>query len=352
MPQHRINWPEPMDAEERKAYLDPTNPTSPYFGFIGNRNAVDKLIRIDFQALGREDHECSDLPIAVLGQAGCGKSNLVARHCKANDLPTAKIFPRAIKTLHDISEVIATACKDEDVELIPNGKARNYLVPPMNIFIDEVHALSPNIVQGLLNATEHDDGILVTEKGFTLDCSHAHWIIATTDRGKLFDAFDTRFSKVNLNLYTKDEVAQIVQFVNPDLDWHVCKLVAHYCGKIPREALAFARELKMEQEMNTERPWTTIATKVAADNEIDDFGMTYKRVAILTALGQGPISEKRLPVIAGCKIEELEKFILPWMMATTPDQAALVGVGHNGYVITEAGLIELDIRKIHHKEAA
>ena len=97
------------------------------------------------------------------------------------------------------------------------------------------------------------------------------------------------------------------------------------------------------------QPWAEVAKKIASDNDIDQFGMTFKRLAIIKALGQGPIAEKRLPIIAGCKLEELEKFILPWLLEFTDDQPPFVTVTHRGYTITEAGIAELDKRKLMHK---
>lgn len=340
----------PPSVEVRRDYLSSTNPQSPYYGFIGNKRAVDKLIRIDFEALGRYNHMCSDLSIAFVGQAGCGKTELSRRHAKANSLPLVEISPKSVRKVQDIFDEIARVCEEWRLPLVELGREDNYVLPPINVFIDEVHALANPIVQGLLKATEHNDAILVTEKNYTVNCKYVHWMIATTDRGKLFDAFDTRFSKVILNLYTKDEVAKIIQCNNPDWGMDVCKLVSHYCCRVPRESLAFAREMRLEYNMNPSLSWTQIARRVADDNEIDEFGMSYKRLAILKALGQGPIGEKRMPIVAGVKTEELEKFIMPWLLAFTEDQTMpFVTVCNKGFTITEAGLKELDLRKINHK---
>jgi len=343
---------EPPSAEARRAYLDPANPVSPYFGFVGNKRAVDKLIRIDFDALGRYNHCCNDLSVAFIGQSGCGKTEIARRHAKANKLPYVEISPKSIKTCHDILCAIGRVCEESKIPLIDLVRENNFWIPPINVFIDEVHALAPPVVQGLLKATEHKDAMLVTEKGYTADCKRVHWMIATTERGKLFDAFDTRFSKIVLNLYTKEEVARIVHFNNPEWELDICSLVSHYCGRIPREALAFAREMQLEHNMNPHLSWQEVGQRVADDNEIDKFGMTYKRLAILKALGQGPIAEKRMPLVAGVKAEELNKFILPWLLAETMDQAALIGVGNKGYCLTDAGVEELKRRNIPFKEAA
>jgi Holliday junction DNA helicase RuvB len=335
----------PPSPEGRMVMLHPNNACSPYYGFIGNRKAVNKLIRIDFDALGKFNHVCHDLSVAFVGQAGCGKTDLARRHAKANGLPLVEISPKAVKTVHDIFLEVARVCAQYNINLTESGEVNNYILPPINIFIDEVHALAQPIVQGLLKATEHDDAVMVTEKGFTVDCRNVHWMIATTDRGKLFDAFDTRFVKIIMNLYSKNEIAQIIKVNYPKWSLAACQLVAHYCPRIPREALAFAREMELEYKMRPDS-WENVALKIAEDNEIDKLGMTKQRLKILKALSNGAVAEKRLPVIAGVKAEELEKFILPWLMEQTDDQEPFIYVSSRGYCLTEAGIEELKKRNI------
>lgn len=352
------NGEQPPTADDRRAFLDPNRgPTvkypvpSPYYGFIGNSAAVNKLIRIDFDALGQYNHLCRELSIAFIGQAGSGKTELARRHAKANMLPLVELSPRAVNSTQDILDELQRVWESHNMPLIEVCRPKFYKVPPTNVFIDEVHALPNKVIQGLLKATENKDSILVTEKGYTVDCHNIHWMIATTDRGKLFDAFDTRFTKVILNLYTKEEIASIVKCANPNWNLDTCRLVSHYCSKVPREALAFAREMQLEFNMNP-NTWQAVASRVATDNEIDEFGMSFRRLKVLKALGQQPVAANRLPTVAGCKIEELEKFILPWLMESTPEQEPLITTSNKGYCITVAGLAELDKRKIAHDEQA
>ncbi|NBT36200.1 MAG: hypothetical protein EBT03_11830, partial [Betaproteobacteria bacterium] len=228
----------------------------------------------------------------------------------------------------------------------PGGR---YFLPPIIVFIDEVHNLKNSVVQGLLKATEPNDRIMVTEKGYEVRTDKVCWMIATTDRGDLFDAFDTRFQKVNLQLYSMKEMAQIVQMNNPDFDEDACMLVAKYNSQVPREALAFARDMRVEKEMSGCDSWEEVAKLVAKDHGIDEHGMTLSRVEILRALGQGPVSAAQLPFVVHVKQEELRKFILPPLMSRTPDREPLVTVSARGYTITKAGLEELEKRSISNR---
>ena len=133
---------------------------------------------------------------------------------------------------------------------------------------------------------------------------------------------------------------------NPDWDDEICLLVANYNSQVPREAISFAKDMRVEQEMNP-GSWQDIARRVATDHSIDRFGMTNSRVEVLKALGQNPMSASQLPFVVHVKEDELRKYIMPPLLTRTPDQTIpLVTVCSKGYVITKKGLEELDKRKI------
>jgi Holliday junction resolvasome RuvABC ATP-dependent DNA helicase subunit len=229
----------------------------------------------------------------------------------------------------------------------------HFIIPPLILFIDEVHALPPQTVQSLLKAIEPKDGRLATEEGWSADCRKICWIVATTDRGLLFDAFDTRFRKIQLNLYGREEIAEIVKLNNPDWSIEVCRIVAQYCWRVPREALAFAQDMRTEYELQSRRgrvSWEQVAAAVARDSDIDPMGMTLQRVKALVALGQqGAIPRGRLCHYTQCKEEELIKFVMPPLITATANEPALVAVTSKGYSITRAGLKELERRGIPHQ---
>jgi Holliday junction resolvasome RuvABC ATP-dependent DNA helicase subunit len=337
----------PEDVETRRWLVSPSNRVFGLNKFIGNKEAVNRLSRALFCALGKTDRDCSDYSFALCGPASTGKTYLAKLFADVLEIPFVSVEPQSIRRTHDLFLEIERKCAefDERISLVEYDGSR-YVLPPMIIFIDEVHNLKRSVVQGLLKATEPNDRVMVTEEGFEVRTDKVCWMIATTDRGDLFDAFDTRFQKVNLRLYSRQEMAQIIKMNNPDWSDEVCLLVAKYNSQVPREALAFARDMRVEYEMSGLDDWEAVAKSVARDHGIDDHGMTLSRVGILKALGQSPVSSSQLPFIVHVKEDELRKFIMPPLMASTPDQEALVTVSTRGYTITKAGLAELDKRGI------
>jgi SpoVK/Ycf46/Vps4 family AAA+-type ATPase len=334
------------DLETRRWFVSPSNPDFKLNHFIGNNEAVRRLSRAVFSALGKPDRCCADYSFALCGPASTGKTYLAKLFSDVLGLPFVSIEPQSIKRVHDIFEEIEKKCVEFDSRIsLVEYEGGVYTLPPMIVFIDEVHNLKKSVVQGLLKATEPNDRVMVTEEGVEVHTNKVCWMIATTDRGDLFDAFDTRFQKVNLRLYSKEEMAQIIKMNNPDWSMDICLLVAKYNTSVPREALAFARDMRVEHEMN-DSSWEKVGAIVAKDHGIDEYGMTLARVEILKAIGQSPVSSAQLPFVVHVKEEELRKFIMPPLMCRTPDQEPMVTVSSRGYTITKAGLNELDKRKI------
>jgi Holliday junction resolvasome RuvABC ATP-dependent DNA helicase subunit len=329
--------------EERRALVEKAFET-----FIGNEKALRKPKAAVYDALGRDNHLFRELALALFGPPSAGKTKLARMIGKALDLPFAEISPKAVRTLDDLRKAMGAACEAEGVPLMEQKK-KQYKCPPMIVFIDEVHALSNAVVQGLLKATEYNDAVMVTESGTTVNCYHVGWIIATTDEGRLFDAFRTRFTAVNLKYLSKGEIAKIVKLANPDFCDEVCGLVAHYNSRVPRKALEFARYMRLVAAMDVEKGWAEVARDVATDEGIDEFGMHETHLRILKALGAGPVAKNRITFVAGSKTEEVERFVMPWLLTETEDQPAFVTVTNKGYTITPAGLGELDRRGIVHK---
>lgn len=336
-----------MDRDSRRQAVDPSNSSFPINKFVGNEEARRRLSRAVFAALGSTNRCCSDYSFALCGPASTGKTYLAKLFAESLDLPFVSIEPQSVKSVHDIFLEIEKVCREhhKSIALVQNEDG-GYILPPMVVFIDEVHNLRKKVVQGLLKATEPSDRTMVTEEGLKVCTSHVCWMIATTDRGDLFDAFDTRFQKVNLRLYSKKEMAKIIKMNNPDWSDDVCLLVAKYNSHVPREALAFARDMRVEHDMSGSVSWEQAAAIVAQDHGIDALGMTNSRVDVLKALGQRPISCTQLQYVVHVKEDELKKFVMPPLLAKTSESEPLVTVSTRGYTITLEGLRELEKRSL------
>jgi Holliday junction resolvasome RuvABC ATP-dependent DNA helicase subunit len=347
--QRQLNFTVPSH-EERRWSVSPENPEFPLNRFIGNKEAVRRLSRAVFSALGEENRCCADYSFAICGPASTGKTYLAKLFAESVGIPFVTIEPQSVRRVQDIFDEVCRVCEeyDESLRIVPNGDG-GYILPPMVVFIDEVHNLRKGVVQGLLKATEPNDRSMVTEEGFMVNTENVCWMIATTDRGDLFDAFDTRFQKVNLRLYTKREMARIIKMNNPDWENEVCLLVAKYNSHVPREALAFARDMRVEYEMNGDISWKQAAKIVAKDHGIDRWGMTENRVEVLKALGQRAIASTQLQYVVHVKEDELRKFVMPPLLARTPGQEPLVTVSTRGYAITLEGISELEKRGLPHR---
>ena len=348
--------------EYNKLLVNPDYDECAFYGFVGNEAAVRRLSRVAFLALGREDHQCSDFSFALLGPASTGKTTLAERFAKCLGLPFVKIQPKSVTRVNDILVRAAEACESQGLELMRDGEEVSHFrsdarfiteawsggnppdiwLPPMIIFLDEVHALKDSVVQGLLTAIESKDRLMqaVNDVGqqWSVDCSRVCWMIATTERGQLFGPFDSRFVKIHLDYYSRSQIAEIINKTHPDWDKRTCEFVSQYAGHIPREALDFAGEVKMEQEMSGDT-WSAVIKRVADDRGIDaKTGLTRTRLKIITELAQGPISKNRIGMEARCEQEELERFVMPVLLSDMSGEPALVAVSNKGYCLTREGL--------------
>jgi len=338
----------PEPASTRQWRVNPENSDCPYSKIIGNRKALSRLGRISADALANINHVARELAVALLGPSSAGKTTLARLHAEVLGLPFIEAGPGRIKSGDKLLDLVSQACKEAGYPLVQVKREGHFFFPPVVIFLDEVHAFNPKLFQLLLKAIEYKDHTLECEDGRTADTYNVHWIVATTDRGDLPPQFDNRFMQVHLSLYSRDEVAQIILANYPQIGQDAAKLVAHYNGRVPREAEAFMREMMLEARLNPGRSWTEIAKQIADDREIDEHGMTLQRVRILTALGKRAVSEDRLTQVAGCRPRDLRNFIMPALTCSPDGEEPLVIITSKGYTITQKGLEELDKRGIPH----
>lgn len=330
----------------REIICNPIFKLSPLSKFIGNEKAVQRLSDVAYFAWGNKLHQCNEIAWALLGPPSSGKTTLARLFAKTIKLPFIEINSNACSSTDYILETINYVLLNQyKFPLVFMESEGHFELPPMVIFIDEVHNLNNNVVQGLLKAVEYNDAFLTTPNGYSANTNKVTWMIGTTDSGDLFDAFLTRFTQLQLTLYTYDEIAQIVKLNHPELDENVCQLVAKYSDRMPRNALSFAREMAIYKDRHKSFSWETIAEEVANRNNIDEFGMDRRRLLVLKSIKKyNSLSTKNLSYQVGCKEKELTKFVLPPMLISTKDQDRLIKVSSKGIELTKTGLLELEKR--------
>ena len=353
-PQQQLVFPDfDQKTDELRDYCDPSNRENPFFDFVGNQGVVNKLCRMLYTALCRENHDMSDMNLALLGPASTGKTTLAKMLAQGAGLPFMAINPEEIGSNHDvfvkISRVLAEPKYSHgdgtpvDLTLRPYNDIYHYIAPPCVILIDEAHLMPKEVQGGLLSATEKDDHCLVTGEGVVLDTENICWLLATTDRGKLGSALDSRFVKAYLKPSNQYELAVIIKRNRPAVPLESCEMIALYSGRMAREAIDFATEVIAERRRSS-CDWIDAVETIRKEHGIDEHGMPAAHLAILKALARlGPISKHALRDIANCEVEELDEYVLPLLRRDGLVQTTSRGVG-----ITAAGVAELEKRGLKH----
>lgn len=342
---------------QRRWLVSNENPDNPLRKLVGNTDSINRLRRMAFMALGRRSHRANDLSFALFGPPGVGKTTLAKGYADLLGLPFVELDPKALRSTQDVFAGFERALAKPgykhgngeavDLTLRPHpDDEKSFTIPPCVAMIDECHNLVNAVQQGLLTATEKNTHKMETREGIKVNTEYVCWVLATTDRGLLFDAFDTRFVKINLKPYTQKEMALIVFNQNQDVPMEACQLVAKYAGYITREALAFVTEARINREYRG-CSWLEAIEATRVEMGIDEYGMDEKRLTVLKTLGlRGPSSLNGLAQAVGVKEEELTKFILEPLKMYREDRPALISVSHRHF-ITEAGLKELEKRGYH-----
>lgn len=380
--------PLPPSEEQIRVALSNNNTNCPLSEIIvspQNEGNMRTLRRFAFTALKRPNRSCRGCNFGIYAGSGQGKTYVVKQWAKAIGIPFIFVQSAAITDTWSLFEQIRAQFAVSEfrgdmlykpsetnvkfpaiVEWRDDETGTDYTVPPCIILLDEGHLVPKKMMQGgLLNAMERDDGIMqvrppgVRADTLSVNMREVCWVVATTERGRLFDAMEMRLSTaIEWHPATQEEIVEIVQirikeyvedkelpFVIPP---EACEEVAKY-RRIPREAISFAVKVVQQKDMMPSDTWSEAIVRVAGDIGIDERGFTAKQVAILSALGQRPIAESRLASVAQCREEQVQRFELPYLMSYDNGGPLVVSVTGRGMAITEAGLKELERRGIPHK---
>lgn len=207
------------------------------------------------------------------------------------------------------------------------------------LFFDEIHSLPPKILEGLYKII--DKGTFYdTDLCMDLELPKARFVFATNILSPLPEAFVNRCKFVELQNYTEDELAKIVQRANPDLDKKAIPSIIRSAKGTPRIALSLAKSMKSAAKSEK---LTTIGE--AEVNSLLDSrfaingatGLSDKEFLIMQRVAErGRLSTSAVANVLGVSIHDAKQLYIEPLRASewlaVSNQGVIMGYkGHKNY---------------------
>lgn len=361
--------------------LDRTDPICPFHSHIGNDAAVQIAMDLaeasfdDVRDVGRgagrgtqEVVGCArenPIRLRLHGRPSVGKTTF-ARALAAlvgtdwtitdkpvgpNDapwrMPFAEVDGTSVRKRQEVFSIIESACRAKQLPLLPVrtvAGVRYYDVPPMTLFIDEIHAVPKDLMEGFLKMTEGNEGsTLDIGTNIRVSCKRVAIILGTTNPGALISALLTRFPiAVELKPHNLDQVALMIQN-----EYHWPKPEAIRLAEmkpVPREAMAIAKVIEQTRAVKGLSLHAAI-DRWAENLGLREDGLTDKAVECLVSLAEAQptgLSKENLCSSLEVAKEEFQKQILPLLLRTASHSAYVTVSGR--HKITPEGLHALRLR--------
>lgn len=277
-------WPPPLNA----------------LGMIGQQEAARELADLAKKSKGWDERFPDKL---LVGPAGVGKTSIAYEVAKRLLNLEPILFNGA--DLRRPEMVVERLRKAGMVPEVGPDEVGTIAVEPCVVFIDEVHAISGSVATALLSAL--DERRTTTVDNVAYDFSAVVFLLATTDPGRLTEAFLSRPTRTTLRAYTLEETAGIVwlrgrgMLASADLPRDACLEIAArmQCG--PRQSIQILNPLVAhfyslaEAEADGEVPSRqTVASRMNAA----DVGRWFSNTMQVDANGLGPIHRDLLGILA------------------------------------------------------
>ena len=224
-------------------------------------------------------------PLLIYGASGYGKT-AYAESIGARTIDTTQMRSDRLNT------ILKPIKESEDGEIL---------------FFDEIHSMKPAVLEGLYKII--DKGTFYDpELCMDLPIPKVKFIFATNILSPLPEAFINRCKFIELQNYSDQELAKIVQLANPKLELNAIKPIIRAAKGVPRTALSLAKSLKAGAL--TEKFENLNETKVNSllDSRFKingDTGLSEKEFKIVQkVIERGKLSSTAVANLVGCTLKD------------------------------------------------
>ena len=291
--------------------------------------------------------------IGLFGPKSTGKTELSRRLARALGAPYLPLSDTGLRDIDQLAERMQELAREAGTPMTVVDRQGGQAVlrsPPMLVFIDEVHQLRARVQDTLLPVLEADDRMLRGSR-VTIDARDVSFVIATTDWGKLREAFRSRVRAIMLDPYNVREVAQMLHYraeaaaqndgTGADIDPAVGQLgedariaIATAARAVPRVALDLLREIGMALRIGICYPdvdavWEHLQKMVPCNRQ----GLTSRdREYLRIVANRGPVGLDSIATELGIDRSNVEGAIEPFLV-----QTGWVRRGSTGRTLTSSG---------------
>ena len=309
-------------------------------GYVGNTAAVRRL-KIQCTLAIRGDVPVR-MPVNMMfcGPAGLGKTELARRVARVMNLPFVNVPAGVVSGVDGLMTIVDRTLSAAGVDVPVDGLDTGLPVkryPPLVLFLDEIHELRKR-ADALLNVFEPSERRAVGAEAVG-DFAQATILGATTDRGRLPSAFLSRFRMIDMEPYSEDEMATLLDplFANGEVAPDFLLALARIGRLTPRLALERAKEVIDRHAFNASMyPLTRDGLLRICGEQwgVDEHGLSQNDCRYLRALLDGPRGLNAVTALLPVGRDEIERIIEPFLL-----QIDAIRITSSGRIITEWGRV-------------